>query len=73
MSASETLTLDASTAIKTALTTETSAPADPAQWQTATVSSLDEVEQLLDWTEREGYREQELTVLGPDTFLVRWR
>ena len=42
-------------------------------WQTAIVSTLDEVESLLDRAELGGHREHTLTVLGPDTFIVRWR
>jgi hypothetical protein len=47
--------------------------AGPAQWHTATVSTLAEVEQLLLRVESEGHHEHELTVLGPDVFVVRWR
>jgi hypothetical protein len=48
------------------------APTAP-PWHTAIVSTLAEAEVLLDQAEREGYREHELIVLGPNTFVVRWR
>jgi hypothetical protein len=73
VSTSETRTFDVPTAVKTALPATQPAVSDPAQWHTATVSTLIEVEQLLDQVEREGYHEHELTVLGPDVFVVRWR
>ena len=46
---------------------------DPTLWQSATVSDLTAAEELLDWAEAEGYQERELSVVGNDAFLVRWR
>jgi hypothetical protein len=43
------------------------------EWHIAIVSTLAEVERLLEQAERNGHLEHELTVLGPDTFVVRWR
>jgi hypothetical protein len=53
------------------LPAEAAAPAP--RWTAAVVSTLDEVERLLGRAERDGHREHELTVLGPNVFVVRWR
>jgi len=72
---SETLTFDVPTEVTPALSDSqtTAKAAASAVWQTATVSTLDEVERLLDRAEKDGHREHELTVLGPGMFVVRWR
>jgi hypothetical protein len=47
--------------------------ADPLEWNSVAVASLDEIEDLLDLAECHGYREYEVRELGPDAFVVRWR
>jgi hypothetical protein len=49
------------------------APAELARWHTATVSTLAEVDELLLRAEQAGHHEHELTVLGPNVYVVRWR
>lgn len=63
---SDTQSINVSTEIAQALSAAT-------EWRTATVSTLAEVEELFNQAERDGYREHELTVLGPNVYYVRWR
>lgn len=42
-------------------------------WNLAMVSTLSHAEDLLDWMEKQGWREQELLVFGNSSFGVRWR
>ncbi|MBX9580193.1 MAG: hypothetical protein K2X87_07770 [Gemmataceae bacterium] len=44
-----------------------------ADWGMATMASLTEAEQCLDWAENRGFAERELVVLGNTSFAVRWR
>lgn len=47
--------------------------ADTSAWQWKIVSGLSEAEELLDRAEAEGYADREVIVVGPASFLVRWR
>ncbi len=48
-------------------------PAPAAAWQVATLTTLREVEELLDMLEAHGVAEREVVVLRNDRFTVRWR
>jgi hypothetical protein len=43
------------------------------EWHSVAVSTLTEIEDLLDQAEVQGYREFEVTELPSNEFLVRWR
>ena len=43
------------------------------EWQTATLTNLREVEDLLDALEAQGVKEREVVAIGDTTFAVRWR
>lgn len=43
------------------------------EWGTATMASLTDAEDCLDWAEAHGFAERELLVLGNSSFAVRWR
>lgn len=44
-----------------------------ADWGMATLTTLAEAEDVLDWAENHGFAERELVVLGNSSFAVRWR
>ena len=52
---------------------QTTAPAGDGGWQTTTLTSLREVEELLDSLEVHGIAEREVVAIGNSTFAVRWR
>jgi hypothetical protein len=73
MSTTDPLTTSTSSNSEEAAPDPSRAASEPAQWHTATVSTLAEVEELLVRAEQAGHHEHELTVLGPNVYVVRWR